>query len=397
MSQLLISLNKQLQNLQNEGYDIEVRDAYLLVHHVPYYNSSKQIKQGVLAMAISTSGNTILPPSDHTALWQGEKPCFPDGSEVPSLINCQRKVNLGNGLYTDYYCSRKPEANGGKYIDFYEKVTGYYHCISDPVCTTDKEAFLKTKSPILVEDESSPLVYQDTNASRADIVGVNEVMKDKKIAIVGLGGTGSFLLDHLGKTCIAEIHLFDDDVFETHNAFRAPGAPSEEDLKQRKMKVEYLHEIYSRMHKNIIPHSTKITPSNLSLLADMDCVFICVDKVGVRCMIAEYLENNNKLFIDSGMGIEKDMDSLFGQIRVTTGYQNNYSHIKEVFGDSTKDDDVYASNIQVSELNCLAAVMMIMKWKRIIGFYVNDTTHDLNCVYNTATNNIFHYMDYEEN
>lgn len=396
MSQLLISLNKQLQNLQNEGYDIEVRDAYLLVHHVPYYNSDKQIKHGMLAMAIKTSGNTILPPDDHTAFWKGEKPCFPDGSEVPSLINCPQKTNLGNEIYSDYFCSRKPESNGGKYIDFYEKVTGYFHCISDPVCAFDKKAFLRTKSPILIEDDKSPLIYQDTNASRANIVGVNESMKGKKIAIIGLGGTGSYLLDHLGKTCISEIHLFDDDVFDTHNAYRAPGAPSEEDLKQRKMKVEYFQETYSRMHKNIIPHCTKITPTNLYLLDDLDCVFICVDKVGVRCMIAEYLEKRKAIFIDSGMGIVKEQDSLLGLIRVTSAYQNNYSHIKEVFGAATQDDDVYSSNIQVSELNCLAAIMMIMKWKRMIGFYVNDATNDLNHVYNTATNNILHYDSYKE-
>ena len=55
----------------------------------------------------------------------------------------------------------------------------------------------------------------------------------KKVVIVGLGGTGGYLLDLLAKTPIEEIHLYDDDIFGTHNAFRAPGAASLDDAPRR--------------------------------------------------------------------------------------------------------------------------------------------------------------------
>ena len=32
-----------------------------------------------------------------------------------------------------------------------------------------------------------------------------------KVAVIGLGGTGSYLLDALAKCPVAEIHLYDDD------------------------------------------------------------------------------------------------------------------------------------------------------------------------------------------
>ena len=45
-----------------------------------------------------------------------------------------------------------------------------------------------------------------------------------RIGIVGLGGTGSYILDYVSKTRVVEIHLFDGDGYQQHNAFRAPGA-----------------------------------------------------------------------------------------------------------------------------------------------------------------------------
>ena len=68
--------------------------------------------------------------------------------------------------------------------------------------------------------------YPNTNSARAKITDLDEKYKGLKIAIIGLGGTGSYVLDLIAKTPVAEIHIFDKDVFQLHNAFRAPGATS---------------------------------------------------------------------------------------------------------------------------------------------------------------------------
>ena len=60
MSQQLINLNEVLMRLQNEELEIETRGGFLLVHHVPYVNSSKQIKSGLLVMKLTTSGEIVL-------------------------------------------------------------------------------------------------------------------------------------------------------------------------------------------------------------------------------------------------------------------------------------------------------------------------------------------------
>ena len=388
MSHQLISLNPVLQKLQDEGFDIEVRGEYLWVHRVPYINANMDIASGTLVMSLDTTGDKVLAPSSHTAFWIGEQPRYKDGTCIPSLVNSPKKENLGHELFSDYFFSCMPDNNGGKYLDYYDKVTTYYHMISDAAFLFAEDKCKKIARVILLEDKSSPLVYADTNSGRAHIVGINERMRGKMVAIVGLGGTGSYLLDHLAKTCVEQIHLYDDDDFNTHNAYRSPGVPTREELNEQMSKVDYYYRHYSGFHKGIVPHQVKVGPDNFSELDGKDIVFICVDSVSARNLIAGYLTEKRIPFIDSGMGLEKYNDQLVGQVRVTTGLPSHHLHIKEAFGDSTIDDDIYASNIQLSELNCLAANLMLIKWKRLIGIYNDQAEHDFNSVYSIGSNKI---------
>jgi tRNA A37 threonylcarbamoyladenosine dehydratase len=50
------------------------------------------------------------------------------------------------------------------------------------------------------------------------------------VAVIGLGGTGAYVLDFLVKTPVREIRAFDLDVFHVHNAFRPPGRLDESEL-----------------------------------------------------------------------------------------------------------------------------------------------------------------------
>lgn len=99
--------------------------------------------------------------------------------------------------------------------------------------------------------------YPDTNSSRAGIEFLNRKFENQKIAIIGLGGTGSYILDQVAKTPVKEIHIFDGDEFQLHNAFRSPGAVSSEKLETENgiKKVDYYYGIYSNMHAGIKVHT----------------------------------------------------------------------------------------------------------------------------------------------
>lgn len=391
MSQELICHNPELQRLQSEGFEIEVRGGLLIVHHIPYLNCKTEMLSGTLAMALNTSGNTVVRPHDHTAYWIGQQPCNSDGSIVPSLVNGPRRYNLGRGLISDYYLSCYPDSTSG-YKNYYDKVMVYYNTISAAALNYDKHKFLQLKGSGKVRSAGSVWRYDDTNASRAGIIGINERMLGYKVAIIGLGGTGGYLLDYLAKTEVAEIHLYDEDVFNTHNAFRAPGAPSIEQLNSQPFKVDYFGEIYGRMHTGIIPHRIRITKDNISELDDKEMVFICIDNPSVRNFISTYLADHNLSFIDSGMGLECSNDRLSGLVRVTEGFYGHYNHLKDAYGESVTDgeEDMYKSNIQIAELNSLAAALSIIQWKKMLGVYNDYSDGSMNFIYSVSGNSITH-------
>ena len=207
---------------------------------------------------------------------------------------------------------------------------------------------------------------------------------------MGAGGSGSYLLDFLAKTPVREIHLFDRDRFLQHNAFRAPGAPSIEVLREIPHKVHYLSGIYSKMRTGIIPHEIYIDASNADHLKDFDFVFLCMDGGEAKKGLIEKLEGFGIGFIDVGMGLNLIDDRLTGIVRTTLSTPDRREHIHSknripLTGDG--HDNVYATNIQIAELNALNAALAVLKWKKIRGFYA-DTERECSSLYMIDGNTI---------
>lgn len=229
-------------------------------------------------------------------------------------------------------------------------------------------------------DKGNVFRYPDTNSSRAGIDYMNAKFYGLKIGIIGIGGTGSYILDHVSKTSVAEIHIYDGDIYQVHNAFRAPGATAGDEFGKpgMEMKVEYFYEKYSKMHMGIKPHPVNIDEYNIRELKGLDYIFVSVDKTDVRRFICESLSGFGIRFIDCGMGLEVQSDRLVGTLRVTTSSKDKSDHLDERIGTVKDRDNIYASNIQVSELNCLNAVLAVIKWKKLVNFY-----QDLKCEHNS--------------
>ena len=83
------------------------------------------------------------------------------------------------------------------------------------------------------------------------------------------------------------------------------------------------------------------------------------------------------------MGIELVENQLRGLLRVTLSTAEKREHVRDknriAFGDA-RVDDAYSKNIQISELNALNAVLAVIKWKKLFGFYC-DTDHEHNTLY----------------
>jgi hypothetical protein len=388
MSKQLISRSPDLQRLRDDGYNIEVRSNYLVVKDVPYVTTDRAPARGILVSELSTSGNTTAMPGTHEIFFVGSIPCDHKGNELAKIINQRGQFVMAGDLTASCSFSSKPSGSSG-YPDYYEKVTAYVAMLEGYARAIDPSMTARTHAPIPTDEDESVFRYLDSASSRARITAVTEKLEVAKVVIVGLGGTGAYILDLVAKTPAQEIHLYDGDTLYTHNAFRAPGAASLDELEAAPKKVHYFHGKYEPMRRRIIPHPVNVDESNIEELRDATFVFLAIHGGPTKRFIIEHLEQYGVPFIDTGMGIYQAGDSLGGIVRTTASTDGHRKHVWEnhriSFADAEADE--YEQNIQIADLNMLNAVLAVIKWKKLLGFYT-DLERELSSMYTIDGNHL---------
>lgn len=383
MSSALISRSPDLQRLQHEGYELEICSNHLLVHNVPYVTPRGEVARATLISNLSLAGDKTIKPEPHIAWFTGEHPCNVNGSEIVQIKHSSGNIPLAPDLVAKHSFSNKPP---GGYADYYEKMTRYIEIISAPAQSLQPGVTACTFKVVASPPDDGVFNYMDTASGRVGITAVTAKLAMRKVAIVGVGGTGSYVLDLLAKTPIWEIHLYDSDKFLQHNAFRAPSAASLEELLEQPTKVSYFQAQYSRMHRGIKAHPVKIGPDNVAELTDFNFVFLCMDSGPAKKLIVGTLQANGIPFVDVGMGTDLLEDSLelWAICRVTTSTSEKQDHISRRVSFAEADEDDYDRNIQIADLNALCAALAVIKWKKFCGFY-QDLEHEHDSTYTTST------------
>ena len=388
MSQQPTNLRPDVARLIEEGFEVSIEHQHLVMLNVPYVNASGEIKRGTLISPLEGSFETAADRvSNHVIMFVGEYPCDHTGKPLNSIHNSSRDENIAGHWVINHRFSSKPRR--GYYHDYHEKMSTYAAILSNQAAHIDPTATPKTKRVVEMSDDA-PFAYFDNASTRAGISAVTHKLTNLRIAIVGLGGTGSYLLDLIAKTPVENIHLFDGDVLQQHNAFRAPGAPSLEVLAQQPLKVEHFKSIYSNMHRRIIAHSDYVTSENIADLQGFDMVFLCMDDNQAKHQIIKALEGFDASFIDVGIGVNLVKDGLTATIRTTTSIPNHRKHVherKRIPAHPANENNEYNTNIQVSELNMINAAMAVIQWKQLCGFY-RDIEHELHSVFRVSDNHI---------
>lgn len=384
MSQQLINHSEDLQRLQELNLVMDIKNGFLFIHRVPYLTSSKEVKYGVLVSRLQLAGNKTQSNPEHTTYFAGDIPCKLDGRPFNMVINSSTQV-IADGFEVNCHFSSKPKPHG--YRDYFHKMTTYINMITAPAKAVDADATEKGKQ-IDLSKEETVFNYLDTNSNKPELKELTKRFESEKVGIIGLGGTGSYILDLVSKVPVEAIHVFDGDWYYNNNAFRAPGAASMDDLIIPKKKVEYYESIYSRMHKKIVAHPYYLSEDKFNQLREFTFVFLSIDKGDIKRKIIEYLQLHEIPFIDSGIGVDFKNGSLTGLIRNTIGTPDNYKHLWNSPYISYRDNpDNEYKNIQVAELNLLNAGFAVLKWKKLRGFY-HDLTNEHNMFYRINANKI---------
>ncbi len=364
MSQEQISRREDLKRLVKDGHEIEVRSGYLILHRVPYVTSERTVKHGQLVCPLAVDG----PPPDHTMYFAGEYPCDDRGAPIEALRNNSNHQELAEGLWVDHYFSAKPVE--GNYEDYHHKMTHYAQVLGRCARRIDPGAIGRSGKLVLSVDPNDPFAFMETASSRSGITRLNERLAGDKIGLVGVGGTGSYILDYVSKTRVSEIHLFDGDRFQQHNAFRAPGSTTIEELDRAPTKVQMYKERYSTMRSGVVAHDADVTEENIGMLGELDFVFVAVDNNETRQWLLPALDRLKVPFVDVGMGIEREDDKLLGVVRTSFRETPKSSAARSGEG-GFRDVGEYERNVQIVELNALNAALAVIRWKKHRGFYMD--------------------------
>ncbi len=382
----LISRSDDLKRLFDDGYELSIVGGQLVVSNIPYVAADKTVKRAALVSELRLSDDTTLAPKTHVMKFTGDHPCDKNGKELAYMKHSIKNEVIGDGITVTRSFSCKPTT--GPYPDYYAKVTTYAEMISVHAQQLEPGATGRTHAVTQVDEPDSPFRYLDNASGLAGITDMAQRVAGQKVGIIGLGGSGSFVLDLIAKSWVAEIHLYDGDDLIQHNAFRCPGAVSAETLRVRPMKADHYAAIYDVFRRGVVPHPYYITEAHLPELDELDFVFICIDKGSAKEKIIDHLEATGKSFIDVGMGVEVVDGKLLGVVRTSTSTPDDRDTLRKFvrFGDG-EEDAAYTKNVQIAELNALNACLAVIKWKKLSGIYL-DLEGEMNANYTIDGNHM---------
>ncbi len=370
MLSILADHNQDINRLIEKGYAVSIDSNHLVVRDIPYLDNGKSLQSGSIVSKLIVIDDKHVKIDDHQIFFCGAHPCELDGTPIRNLGGGLTTLTLSSkDLVVERSFSNKP-SNG--FADLFEKIESYVNIISGPAINLYNANPLTFQT--IEENNESVFKYRDTLTSRAEIGDLSLKFAEETVAIIGLGGTGSYLLDFLVKTPVKEIRGFDFDWFHVHNAFRSPGKLESDELGKKKA------EIYQSKYEGF-RHGVKIYPKfilsdSYSDLEGVTFAFVCVDKGSSRSGIFELLMSMNIPFLDVGMGLDRDKGSISGTLRTTYFSVESSKDImaEKLVPLTDLPDDIYKNNIQISELNALNACLAIIKYKQIQGFYADDNT-----------------------
>ena len=373
----LVSHNEDLKKLVDKGYAVSIDSNHLVIRDIPYLNDQGELKIGAIVSKLNFIDPLNVRQVDHQIYFSGSHPFELNGSMIANFGGGPHSIVLeSSDISVERSFSNKPISTGA-FVDHYEKIENYVALICGPAM----EKFHGITPYTFQQYESygdSTFKFNDTLTSRAEIGDLAKKFKDDIVAIIGLGGTGSYILDYLVKTPVKEIRGFDYDKYHIHNAFRSPGALVEDEF--GRSKAEVYQNRYENFRSGVKMESKFILAGSESELSGVTFAFVSVDKGSARGEIHSILIQMGIPFIDVGMGLNREQGKIGGLVRTTYFSPENAQTISEKGLAPLADyaDDVYKTNIQISELNALNASMAVLKFKQIRGFY-----RDIGGHYNT--------------
>ncbi len=367
-----------IQRLVDEDHAVTIDGGYLIVDRIPYVTSTREIAWGALICPYRNVDGVPQLDNDHQCWFTGSTPHRADGTSLEGPLGSVNQLETVAGREVRMRFSNKPDPIGDFFDNHYNKVTHYIRKLSRHARDIDPAVSATSVGSYRRREVPSVFHYANDAIAQGGLDAIADKLRLRRVCIVGVGGTGSYLLDALAKEEIERIDLYDHDVIEPKNAFRMPGAMSREDVYAGHNKATWLASRCGAMRTGVTGHPVRIDADNVAQLAGADFCFIAVDHGPSRGVIAHFLVDQRIPFIDVGIGVDKraDVAALIARARVTLVTPKTAHLVDELPTADDSQDAVY-NNIQVLEINAINAMLAVIRFKQYRGFYVADEHPDV--------------------
>lgn len=137
----------------------------------------------------------------------------------------------------------------------------------------------------------------------------NAKLQSLRVAVVGLGGTGSPTATLLARSGVGELILIDGDNLEKSNMNRVRGYRANDIGKSKALSLsEYIDSLGLSVKLCTIPYYLNESGEALDALSTADIVFGCTDDIGGRDILNQAIYYYAQVLIDSGIAGFVDMD-----------------------------------------------------------------------------------------
>ncbi len=86
------------------------------MREVPYVDAERCVRTGTLVSSLTLAGDVTQRPDTHQVWFDGEFPCFVDGSPISAIAHSSSNFDLGHGVTARHHFSSKPD---GGYTDYH--------------------------------------------------------------------------------------------------------------------------------------------------------------------------------------------------------------------------------------------------------------------------------------
>lgn len=137
----------------------------------------------------------------------------------------------------------------------------------------------------------------------------NAKLQSLRVAVIGLGGTGSPIATLLARTGVGELILIDGDNLDVTNMNRVRGYIGEDvGHKKAQTLTEFINSLKLKVLVTNIPSYLNDSPEAIDALSSADVIFGCTDDIAGRDLLNQALYYYSLVYIDSGLSGNVDVD-----------------------------------------------------------------------------------------